>query len=81
MLPAPSDPDTCAYFKYHPATWGYSGGSPPETECTHPEGSGDCCEEDCPFAREGEEPTTKGDLYDEYCDRKFEEAREAGWDR
>lgn len=79
-MKAPHDPGACVHYKYHPATWGYSGGCPEESECTHPGGSGDCNKEDCPYAKEGGKPYTCGDAYEDYCDQRYHEMMEVGND-
>lgn len=68
--------DSCVYLKYWPATWGYHGGSPAEVECRHPDGSGYCTEEDCPFLRRGRTPMTHADARAVRDDAKLADRRE-----
>lgn len=74
---APEHPGRCLYLDYRRATWGWDGGAPEESSCRHPENKGgDCCEEECPYAKKEEEPPTHGDAYEAAMDAKYDAMRE-----
>jgi hypothetical protein len=76
MYPPPDHPHDCIHHRHTRASMS----GPAEDWCTHLDNElGECCEEDCPYEKVGEKPTTNEDCYEDYLDRKCTEYEESQW--